>query len=97
MQVGGSMHSSFGYYKGSAQEFIYLWSEDNPLAAIPFNRSTNLLSTPVTNSVLQGPVGDNGAFLSVSSNGANDATAIFWVSHAIAPCDAGGNHHVLAY
>jgi hypothetical protein len=91
LQVGGSMHSSFGYYKGSTQEFIYLWSEGEQLAAIPFNRSTSLLGTPVRNTSLAGPVGDNGAFLSVSSNGAIDATGILWVSHAIAPCDAGGN------
>ncbi len=91
LQVGGSMHSSFGYYKGSSQEHIYLWSEGKQLTAVPFNRSTNLLGTPVSNTSLQGPVGDNGAFLSVSSNGSNDATSILWVSHAIAPCDAGGN------
>jgi Secretion system C-terminal sorting domain len=88
---GGSMHSSFGYYKGTTQEFIYLWSEGIQLEAIPFNRSSSLLGTPVRNSVLQGPVGGNGAFLSVSSSGSIDSTGILWVAHAIAPCDAGGN------
>jgi hypothetical protein len=91
LQVGGSMHSAFGYYKGSTRELIYLWSEGKPLTAVPFDRSTSLLGTPVRNFSLQGPVGDNGAFLSVSSNGSNDATSILWVSHAIGPCDAGGN------
>jgi len=89
LPVGGSMHSSFGYYKGSANEFIYIWSENGHLSAVPFIRSTGLLAPPIRNMALQGPVGDNGAFLSVSSNGADDATAILWISHAIAPCDAG--------
>ena len=40
LKVGGSLHSSFGYYKGSTNEFIYLWPEEKPLSAIPFNRST---------------------------------------------------------
>lgn len=89
LQIGGSMHSSFGYYKGSSQEFIYVWSENQQLAAIPFNHSASLLGTPVRNTTMQGPVGDNGAFLSVSSNGADNTTGILWVSHAISPCDAG--------
>jgi hypothetical protein len=89
LPVGGSMHSSFGYYKGSSNEFIYIWSENGHLSAVPFIRSTGLLAPPIRNMALQGPVGDNGAFLSVSSNGADDATAILWISHAIAPCDAG--------
>ena len=89
LHVGGSMHSSFGYYKGTTNEFIYMWSENSQLAAIPFSGSTSLLGTPIRNISLTGPVGDNGGFLSVSSNGADDATGILWVSHAIAPCDAG--------
>ena len=82
LNVGGAMHSSFGYYKGSSNEIIYLWSENKNLAAIPFNRITNLLSTPVRNTTLQGPVGYSGAFLSISSKGSKDSTAILWVSHA---------------
>jgi hypothetical protein len=90
LQIGGSLHASFGYYKGATVEFIYVWSENQQLAAIPFNRSTGLLDVPVLNTQLQGPVGDNGGFLSVSSNGPNDASGILWISHAVSPCDAGG-------
>lgn len=82
LNVGGAMHSSFGYYKGLSNEFIYLWSENRNLAAIPFNRITNLLGTPIRNTTLQGPVGSSGSFLSVSSKGSKDSTAILWVSHA---------------
>jgi hypothetical protein len=91
LQVGGSMHCSFSYYKGSASEFVYVWSENQQLAAVPFNSSTGLLGAPVRNTQMQGPVGDHGAFLSVSSSGNNDVSGILWVSHAIAPCDAGGS------
>jgi hypothetical protein len=91
LQLGGPLHSSFSYYKGSANEFIYLWTERQPLSAIPFNRSASLLNAPIQNTILQGPVGYHGTFLSVSSNGANDATGILWVSHAIAPCNGGNS------
>ncbi len=89
LHIGGAMHSSFGYFKGSSNEFIYLWSENTSLAAIPFNRSTSLLGTPVNNTTLQGPIGYTGAFLSVSSNGNKDSTGIVWISHAVS-CNA--NH-----
>lgn len=89
LQLGGPLHSSFGYYKGSANEFIYLWTEQQPLSAIPFDRASSLLNTPKLNSILQGPAGYHGTFLSVSSNGAIDSTGILWVSHAVAPCNAG--------
>lgn len=90
LKLGGPLHSSFSYYKGSANEFIYSWPEQQPLSAISFNRASGLLSTtPVLNSILQSPAGFHGTFLSVSSNGAIDNTGILWVSHAIAPCNAG--------
>lgn len=83
--LGGSanMHGQAAYYKGSAKEFIYVWSENDRLRAIPFDRGGNLLDTQgqagFTNG---GPTGQSGAVLSVSSNGSMDGTGILWASYA---------------
>ena len=81
--VNANMHCQAAYYKGSSQEFIYLWSENDPLRAIPFNRVSNLLD-PQSQVVVSGggPTGQSGAVLSVSSNGAKDGTGILWASYA---------------
>ena len=60
-----------------------MWSENDPLRAIPFNRATNLLDSPgqvVFGS--GGPTGQSGAVLSVSSNGSADGTGIVWAAYA---------------
>ena len=78
------LHSSLAYYKGAANEFVYTWSENARLQGFPYNRSTNQFDLINTmSSLVQGPVGYNGALLSVSSNGSIDSTAILWVSHAV--------------
>src|SRR2546425_10654876 len=41
--ASANMHCQAAYYKGSAREFIYIWSENDPLRAIPFDRASNLL------------------------------------------------------
>jgi len=84
IDFGSTAHlrSSFAYYKGE-KEFIYSWSENGLLRAMPYNRATGLID--MANSVssgVQGPIGNNGAFLSVSSNGSSDGSAILWASHA---------------
>lgn len=86
LRLGGSnanMHCQPAYYKSSATEFIYVWSENDPLRAIRFDRATNRLSDQdqVTSSVA-GPTGQSGAVLSVSSNGSQDGTGILWASYA---------------
>jgi hypothetical protein len=82
--LGGNanMHCQATYYKGSSKEFIYVWSENDPLRAIPFDRASNLLDPQgqVVSSV--GPTGQSGAVLSVSSNGSKDGTGIVWASYA---------------
>jgi len=82
--LGGNanMHCQAAYYKGSSKEFIYVWSENDPLRAIPFDRASNLLDPQgqVVSSV--GPTGQSGAVLSVSSNGSKDGTGIVWASYA---------------
>ena len=84
--LGGStvnMHCQAAYYKGSSKEFVYVWSENDPLRAIPFDRAGNSLSAQsqiVSNAA--GPAGQSGAILSVSSNGSQDGTGILWASYA---------------
>lgn len=80
---GANMHCQPAYYKGSAKEFVYVWSENDPLRAIPFDRGNNLLDSP--SQVVYGgpgPTGQSGAVLSVSSNGSTDGTGILWASYA---------------
>lgn len=76
------LRSSMGYFKGS-KEYVYSWSENSLLRAYPYNRTTNqfdLNNTIVSG--LQGPTGNNGAVLSVSSNGNIDSTGILWASYS---------------
>lgn len=77
------LRSAMSYYKGTDKEFVYSWSENSLLRAFPYNRTTNLFDLPNTvSSGLQGPTGNNGALLSVSSNGSVDSTAILWASYS---------------
>lgn len=81
--LNAHLRSSMSYYKGEQKEYVYSWSENALLKAFPFNRATSQfdLSNTVSSGV-QGPVGNNGAFLSVSSNGSIDTTAVLWASYA---------------
>ena len=78
-----NMHCQAAYYKGSTKEFVYVWSENDPLRAVPFERASSLLS-PQTQAVFSagGPNGQSGAVLSVSSNGSQEGTGILWASYA---------------
>jgi hypothetical protein len=81
--ANANMHGQATYYKGSTQEFVYVWSENDPLRAIPFDRATNLLGAQnQVVSFISGPTGQSGAILSVSSNGSQDGTGILWASYA---------------
>lgn len=78
-----NMHCQPAYYKGSTQELVYIWAENDQLHAFPFNRASNQFD--VGNQVLAtitGPTGQNGAVLSVSSNGSAAGTGILWASYA---------------
>src|SRR2546422_4679355 len=81
--ASANVHCQTAYYKGSSKEFIYIWSENDPLRAIPFDRASNLLD-PQSQVVFSGvgPTGQSGAVLSVSSNGSKDGTGILWASYA---------------
>lgn len=83
LSSSANMHCQAAYYGGTTQEFIYVWSENDPLRAIPFDRGSNLLDRSgeidFTNG---GPTAQSGAVLSVSSNGSVDGTGIVWASYA---------------
>ena len=76
--VSGSLHSQPSYYKGRSNEFAYVWSEYDQLRALSFDRSSNTFSDIQILSTVPGPVGEQGANLSVSSNGTLDGTGILW-------------------
>jgi hypothetical protein len=82
LSVNANMHCQAAYYKGSTKEFVYVWSENDVLRAIPFNRSSNLLDQTGEINFGTGPTGQSGAVLSVSSNGSQDGTGIVWAAYA---------------
>lgn len=86
IQLGSNynLHCQPAYYRGSNSEFVYVWSENDVLRAIPFDRSTSKLdqANQVLSS-LSGPHGQNGAELSVSSDGTQADTGILWASYAM--------------
>jgi len=78
-----NMHCQAAYYQGGTQEFVYVWSENDVLRAIPFDRGSNLLDrSREIHFTAGGPTGQSGAVLSVSSNGATAGTAILWAAYA---------------
>ena len=85
--VNANMHAQFTYYGGTQNEYAYFWPENTALKAIPFNRSTGLLDDQrIITSGIQGPVGQTGSMMSVSSNSSIDSTAILWSSYPV-NCD----------
>jgi len=86
--INVSLHCQPSYYLGSSNEFVYVWSENDQLRALPFSRSSNTFSSAQLVSTEAGPTGGCGADLSVSSNGTTDGTGILWASYAVSG-DAG--------
>lgn len=84
-------HCQPAYFKGAANEYVYIWSENDPLRALPFNRAINLFDMAHQLTVnTGGPTGQNGAMLSVSSNGTTAGSGILWAVYAKS-CDAEHN------
>lgn len=82
LDPSANMHAQAAYYGGGPQEFVYVWSENDPLRAIPFDRAGNLLDVSgEIDFTGGGPSGQSGAVLSVSSNGATAGTGILWASY----------------
>ncbi|HLY70105.1 MAG TPA: discoidin domain-containing protein [Puia sp.] len=78
-------HSSFAYYGGTSGQWLYQFSENTLLQSYRVGASS--LGNPVSGSV-SGPTGASGAYMSVSSNGATDSSAILWIAHAVNGCNA---------
>ena len=90
---GANMHCQTAYFKGSATEWVYVWSENDPLRALPFDRATGMLVPASAKTYsLSGPTGQSGAVLSVSSNGSQDGTGIVWAAYAF----TGDAEHVVS-
>ena len=90
---GGTMHSSFAYF-GGPTPYAYQFSEQTQLMAYPV--TSNGLLTGSTqrkkNTVILGPSGGSGGYLSVSSNGADPNTGILWAYQAQNGCNANNNN-----
>lgn len=82
--INTSMHCQPSYYKGSSKEFVYIWSENDQLRALSFNRGSNTFDNNEIVSTDNGPIGGCGADLSVSSNGSIVGTGILWATYALA-------------
>ena len=82
-----NMHCQPSYFKSANTEFIYVWPENEPLHQVPLVNGILNVGQQKTNNV-NGPVGQNGAVISVSSNGSVDSTGIVWLAHAVPPYDA---------
>ncbi|HVD98700.1 MAG TPA: discoidin domain-containing protein [Cytophagaceae bacterium] len=80
---GKTLRSSLAYYKGNSKSYFYTWSENAALKAFPFNSSTGLFDEAnVMIGNVQGPNGQNGTLLAVSSDGSKDGSAVLWASHS---------------
>jgi len=92
---GGSMHSSFAYF-GGPTPYAYQLSEATQLYAYPVTSAGLLNGSVIKNTVIIGPSGGTGGFLSVSSNGTDPSTGILWANHAQNGCNANnGNCHAI--
>jgi len=83
LNPSANLHCQAAYYQGTTKEFVFVWSENDVLRAIPFDRGSNLLDrTGEIDFTAGGPTGQSGAVLSVSSNGSKEGTGILWASYA---------------
>lgn len=82
ISTNSEMHTQPAFFRGASREFLYLWPENEPLRAIPFDRGSGTLDMGrAITSTVTGPTGHSGAVLSGSSNGTKEGTAILWASY----------------
>ena len=87
-----NQHCQAAYFKGSSNEFVYVWSENDQLKAFPYNQSTAMFNAGNTvTSAVNGPTGQSGAMLSVSSNESTAGSGILW---AVFPVNCDAEHNV---
>jgi hypothetical protein len=81
--LNAHLHATFSYYKGEKKTFVFIWSENALLKALPFDSTTGMFDLENTvNSAEQGPIGNIGANLSLSSKNSIDSTAILWAVYS---------------
>ena len=83
LSSNSNMHCQPAYGKGAINEYVYLWPENDKLRAFPFDHTSNTFN--VNGEIMSsapGPSGQNGAMLSVSSNGSTAGSGIVWASYA---------------
>jgi outer membrane protein assembly factor BamB len=82
LSSSSNMHCQPAYGKVGANEFVYIWPENDQIRAFPFDRGTNTFK--ISNEVIgmSGPTGQNGAMISVSTNGSVAGSGIVWAAHA---------------
>ncbi|MEO6851961.1 MAG: hypothetical protein ABI203_05060, partial [Mucilaginibacter sp.] len=83
LSSNSNMHCQPAYGKVGTNEFVYIWPENDQLHAFPFDRGSNTFN--IANDIKSseaGPGGQNGAMISVSSNGSAAGTGIVWASYA---------------
>lgn len=77
-----NMHCQPAYGSIGGKEFAYIWSENDQLRALLFDRSSNTFNQSATILGGSGPTGQNGAMLSVSSSGTTAGSGIVWAAYA---------------
>ena len=82
LSSSSNMHCQPAYGKVSNGEFVYIWPENDEIRAFPFDRGSNTFN--IANEVIgmSGPQGQNGAMISVSSNGTTAGSGIVWASYS---------------
>ena len=85
LSPNAQLHSSFAYFGGTTNQYVYQFSENTLLQSFKVNNDS--LSAPVSGTV-SGPTGASGAYMSVSSNGSDNSSAILWITHAVNGCNA---------
>jgi len=81
--INVNLHCQPSYYKGGNNEFVFVWSENDQLRGLSFNRSSNTFDNSQVVSTQNGPSGQSGAELSVSSNGIANGTGILWAAYQV--------------
>jgi hypothetical protein len=88
-------HSSITYFGGATTSYIYQYSENTNLQAYPIVAGPKL-GTPISSTVPgQHTATWGGGFMSVSSKGTDESTAILWVTHITGADDRDGILHAL--
>jgi hypothetical protein len=82
LSSSSNMHCQPAYGKVGGNEFVYIWPENDNIRAFPFDRGTNTFK--ISNEIIgqTGPTGQNGAMISVSSNGTVAGSGVVWAAHA---------------